>query len=256
MNADPDVTRVVRSWLKEDAYENADRVLDSVLDQLEWIPQRRAGWLARRFPIMNSSRFRYGIAAAAIVAAAFLGLRFLPGPNVGAPDATPSPTPSTSTFTSERHEYSLLLPDDSWVIVERRGEWAPGKTFSEQSGGLDVADKIGESEPWILITSQPLDVDRDAWLTRYDQLNEEAFPDCAVESSESRQVDGEEGRINTYRCGDAALGVEATTCCAAEAVMFHDDRVYVIRVFDREDDRSYDPRPQLDEFLDIFRFLD
>ena len=44
------------------------------------------------------------------------------------------------------------------------GTWAPGTMFTEQSAGIDVADKVGESEPWVLITSQPLDVERGAWL--------------------------------------------------------------------------------------------
>ena len=45
MSTDRDVTRIVRSWLHEDAYEDADRVLDLVLDQIDTTPQRRAcGW--------------------------------------------------------------------------------------------------------------------------------------------------------------------------------------------------------------------
>ncbi len=50
MSTDRDVTRIVRSWLHEDAYEDADRVLDLVLDQLDTTPQRRATWWPVRRP--------------------------------------------------------------------------------------------------------------------------------------------------------------------------------------------------------------
>src|SRR6185503_8210650 len=55
--------------------------------------QRRAGWLARRFPPMNST-FRLGIAAAVVVVAAMLGLSYL---NNQVGTTTPTPTPSAST---------------------------------------------------------------------------------------------------------------------------------------------------------------
>ena len=56
MSTDRDTTRIVRSWLRTDEHESADRVLDAVLDQLDTTPQRRATWWpARRFPDMNNS---------------------------------------------------------------------------------------------------------------------------------------------------------------------------------------------------------
>ena len=48
MSANRDLTHTVRSWLQEDGHEDASRVLDLVLDQLDATPQRRVGWLARR----------------------------------------------------------------------------------------------------------------------------------------------------------------------------------------------------------------
>jgi hypothetical protein len=101
MSSDRDVTRIVRSWLDEGVTQLPDRVLDAVLDQVPATPQRRAWWLARRFPIMNSNAFRYGLAAVAVVVIALLGITFLPFSNIGdrpAPTASqipsPSPTPS------------------------------------------------------------------------------------------------------------------------------------------------------------------
>lgn len=183
-------------------------------------------------------------AAAAIAAVAIVSISVLNGGNVG---AAPVPTEEPdSAFTSERHHYTLVFPDDSWEIIERPGIWPTGTMFNQESAGLDVADKVGESEPWVLLTSQPLDLEREAWLARHDELSERFFPQCSVGSSEGRTIDGEQARINEYRC-DGSDG--------AEAIMVHGDRVYVLRVF-HEDDEDYDPRPLLDEFLDIFRFRD
>ena len=100
MSTDRDVTRTVRSWLKEDRHEDAARVLNLVLDEVDTTPQRRPLWLARRFPIMSTNAFRYGIAAAAVVMA-LAGFALLSrGQNVG-DRATPSPAPtSTAVSTS------------------------------------------------------------------------------------------------------------------------------------------------------------
>jgi hypothetical protein len=93
MSADRDVTRIVRSWLHEDAHEDADRVLDMVLDLVDTTPQRRASWLARRTPSMNNYA-RLGLVAAAVLAVVILGIGlFGRSPDVG---PTTSPTPSES----------------------------------------------------------------------------------------------------------------------------------------------------------------
>jgi hypothetical protein len=97
MSADRDVTRIVRSWLREDGNENAERVLFAVVDQLDTTPQRRANWLARRFPFMNSTTVRWALAAAAAALVLAVGIRLLPGANIGG-GPTPTPTPSIPAF--------------------------------------------------------------------------------------------------------------------------------------------------------------
>jgi hypothetical protein len=84
MSADRDVTRIVRSWLHEDAYEDADRILNLVLDEIDTTPQRRASWLARRFPPM-SNNMRVALAVAAVVVIALVGIGLLIPRNVGNP---------------------------------------------------------------------------------------------------------------------------------------------------------------------------
>ena len=94
MSTNRDTTRVVRSWLKVDAHESADRVLDAVLEALPATPQRRASWFARRSTNMSTT-MRILLAAAAVVVIAVLGYQLLPGRGIGT-GTTPSPTPSTS----------------------------------------------------------------------------------------------------------------------------------------------------------------
>ena len=95
MSTDRDVTRIVRSWLREDAHEYADRVLLGVLDQLDTTPQRRSWWPARRMNRMNTFA-KLRVAAAAVLVVAVVGYRFLPGNGgVGSqPTIAPSPSPA------------------------------------------------------------------------------------------------------------------------------------------------------------------
>jgi hypothetical protein len=103
MSTDRDTTRIVRSWLRTDESESADRILGSVLDRLDTTPQRRATWPVRRLPEMNNTA-KLALGAAAVVVAALLGINFLlpGGPSIGGPEAsltsepsdTPPPTPA------------------------------------------------------------------------------------------------------------------------------------------------------------------
>ena len=96
MSTDNDVARSLRSWLRENRHEDADRVLNVVFDQIPATPQRRAGWLARRFPPMNSNFVRFALVAAALVIVAVVGYQFLGDSNTGGPDTTQTPQPTAS----------------------------------------------------------------------------------------------------------------------------------------------------------------
>jgi len=107
MSTDLDTTRIVRSWLRTDEHESADRVLDDVLALLDTTPQHRSWWPARRIVNVNNVA-RLLVAAAAVVVVAFAGYNLLPaqsgvggGPAATAsrspepsPTATPPPSPS------------------------------------------------------------------------------------------------------------------------------------------------------------------
>ena len=94
MSTDPEVTRIVRSWLDEGVDELPERVMDAVIDQVGSIPQRRRHWPTRRLPNMNR-QVRVFVAAAAVVVVALVALTLLPragGVGGAPPTAEPSPT--------------------------------------------------------------------------------------------------------------------------------------------------------------------
>ena len=109
MSADRDVTRIVRSWLHEDGHEDADRILNLVLDEIDTTPQRRAGWLARRFPPMNNNLVRVALVAAVLVVAVIIGANLLQQPSVGpSPSIEPSLSAAPSASAAPRLD---MLPE-------------------------------------------------------------------------------------------------------------------------------------------------
>jgi hypothetical protein len=137
MSSERDVTRVVESWLEEGPALLPDPILDAVVDQLPATHQRRAGWLARRSPIMNSNIARLGLAAAAVVAAAVLGFSLLRGAsNVGGPGATATPSPRATALTSPTPESSQI----GWLS----GDVAPGR-YDVEVNGIAFSFAVAES---------------------------------------------------------------------------------------------------------------
>ena len=102
--------RVVRSWLREDRHEDATRVLDTVLSQVDTTPQRRSTpWAAWRDSHMNKF-VAIGLGAAAVIVILLIGIQQLGQPNVIAPpveSATPEPTPIPSVAPSTPAEVGV-----------------------------------------------------------------------------------------------------------------------------------------------------
>ena len=87
-------TRIVLSWLREEAHENPEHMLLRALDEVDATPQRRS-WPAWRSNRMNTYA-KLIVAAAAVLLVAFAGFQLLPraGGVGGEPTIAPSPSPT------------------------------------------------------------------------------------------------------------------------------------------------------------------
>lgn len=149
MSTERDVTRIVRSWLHEDAHEDADRILDLVLDEIDTTPQRRSAWSAWRRPIMNTY-LKVGLAAAVVVLAGFIGIQLLGGPNVGPPGPSPSASPAAPTPTEPAPSASIST---GFLLWNAPGEVAisvttpPSGWSGDQGGGILEKGPAGADPP-------------------------------------------------------------------------------------------------------------
>jgi hypothetical protein len=132
MSNERDTTRVVRSWLRTDEHESADRVLESVLARLDTTPQRRSWWPPRRFAPMNRV-FLTASAAAAVLVVVILGYNLLPRAGSVGTQPTVAPSPSTNPSPSP-------TPTAASVIGPIVGTWATGTTTcAQQLAAIEAA---------------------------------------------------------------------------------------------------------------------
>jgi hypothetical protein len=130
VSTDRDVERIVRSWMDEGVTQLPDRVLDLVLDQIPATPQRRASWLARRTPTMNTFA-RFALVAAAVIVAIAVGIGLFARPS----DVGPPTEPTASSTPSPASSASPSGPDNPLI-----GTWlAPRVTCAQQIATLHAA---------------------------------------------------------------------------------------------------------------------
>jgi hypothetical protein len=155
MTTDRDARRIVRSWLRTDEHESADRVLDNVLALLDTTPQRRSWWPARRNAFMNPFA-KLAMAAAALAVAAVVAVNlFSRSPQVGPPAATasrslsPSPSPSVSASAppipaagalEAGRRYPFTLGGVRFTMEVPSGDWVSNGDF-----GIDKSVGVGPS---------------------------------------------------------------------------------------------------------------
>jgi hypothetical protein len=134
MHTEQDVSRIVRSWLRTDEHESADRVLDDVLLVLDATPQRRPHWPARRIATVNTPA-KFAIAAAAVVIVAVVGINLLPSTGgVGGTAASPSRTPTLTPTSSLPPNPAEYFPPSGELAIGRHSMIREGVRFS-----IDVA---------------------------------------------------------------------------------------------------------------------
>lgn len=145
--SDRDVNRAIRSWLHKDRHEDASRVAGAVLDQADTIPQRRSTWWpARRTPTMNKI-VPIGLAAAAVVAAVFIGVQLF-GSRDGGTGGQPSPIPTVEP-TPEPTPVGLL-PEGPFIILNGQLE-GQSDTLPPLTVTIPAADWYGEAGGGILL---------------------------------------------------------------------------------------------------------
>ena len=239
--SDPNVDRVLWSWLHEDRHEDVSRVAGAVLDLLDTTPQRCSQWLpARRFLLMNKI-VPLGLGAAAVVVALVIGYQFLgpaaPGGVGSAASASPSPTPAptattepspstgstpplTQTFTSEFHGISLSYPE-GWTARAATEPWTVRPDVAQfEDPGYDVLqDPVLDSNLFLYIGSRPIgDSTPEDWVAA-------TMADCTT--TEPITVGGATGLI----------GPESEGCNAMAAVT-SGGRGYWISLYTSPDDPS------------------
>jgi hypothetical protein len=153
MSTDRDTTRIVRSWLRTEENESADRVLGAVLDRLDTIPQRRATrWPVRRHSRMNTTA-KLALGAAAVVVVALLGINFLVpgGSSLGGPDSSVATEPSLApnpTPTALRATGLPLEPGTTYVSHPLASNPSLAVTFTVPTGwvGFDTRTLVPAGE--------------------------------------------------------------------------------------------------------------
>jgi hypothetical protein len=130
MHTEQDVSRIVRSWLRTDEHESADRVLDDVLLVLDATPQRRPHWPARRIATVNTTA-KFAIAAAAVVLVAVVGINLLPSTGgVGGIAASLSPSPTATPTSSLPPNPAESFPPAGELAIGRHSMIREGVRFS------------------------------------------------------------------------------------------------------------------------------
>lgn len=133
MSTDRDTARIVRSWLRTDEHESADRVLDNVLALLDATPQRRPLWPARRIADMNTLA-KVAAAVAAVVVAAVAVVNLTPGTGgpggAPTPSPTPAPSPSPSFSPTPAPSAAIAFPPDGALAAGRHSMTRGGVLLS------------------------------------------------------------------------------------------------------------------------------
>ena len=123
MTSELDVDRVLEDWFAQGPSRLPDRVITETVENIDHIKQRRYLLPPGRERMARLLIAGTGLAAALI--AAVVGFATLTGGDgIGGPDGV--------TYTSDRHGYSVFLPD-GWTVEEQPGTWEVGEFFDANS---------------------------------------------------------------------------------------------------------------------------
>ena len=198
-----------------------------------------------------------GVAAALIVAVVAL-VSLYGGPNVGAPAGV--------KFTSDRHAYSVILPD-GWTAEEQAGTWALGDFFDASTGsGVDSFQRLDPAlgpRLNLYLASQPIPsgMSFDAWAATHDDANEQTHP-CfdLVASYPGVTVDAEPARQQAHHCETFFGDGDDGALTGIQTLVSHNGRGYAIYVWPEDTGVAMPPLSSLREeaqaWLARFSFSD
>ncbi|HEU5203283.1 MAG TPA: hypothetical protein VFU17_03195 [Candidatus Limnocylindrales bacterium] len=226
MTSELDVDRILEDWFAQGPSRLPDRVITETVEQLDHTKRRRYVLSPGRERMTRLLIAGTGLAAALV--AAVVGFATLTGGDgIGVPDGV--------TYTSDRHGYSVFLPD-GWTVEERPGTWEVGEFFDANSeDGVDYFEDVNaEGIPtlYVYLASQdiPGGMSFEEWTARNDVATTASQPCFAlVGSHESRPVDGETARVGTYHCDD--FDGAGSPYTGVQTLVAHDGRGYAIYVW-------------------------
>ena len=197
MSTDRDVTGIVRSWLHEDAHEDADRILSLVLEEVDTTPQRSPSWLARRFPPMNSNVVRFGFAAAVVAIAAIVGFTYF-NSNFGTDEPTPTPILTASPSASPTATPVAIPPLPPFGA----GSIVPGRyTIAVPGSPVIAAITVGwTTGGWYIMNPPDFTKQVSFWTVENvpeDLCDPESLPDPAIGPSVDDLVGALDAQLNT-----------------------------------------------------------
>jgi hypothetical protein len=206
MTADPEVTRIVRSWLRTEEHESADRVLSNVLAVLDATPQRRPLWSPRRIAQMNGYA-KLVAAVAAVLVVGVVGFNLLPAAGgAGGAGATPSASPSSTPTPTPSPTPSPTVAAVGWPS----GSLDAG----HHDVALELCDPVGR--PCNPTQGQfSFDLPSGGWSTRYEgNLEVGTYPGSYAWIWFLGPIDA----VSTDPCGGESAPVTPTAAEMADAV--------------------------------------
>ena len=229
MTSELDVDRVLEDWLAQGPSRLPDRVIDETTEQLDHIKRRRYVLPPGRERMTRLLIAGTGLAAALI--AAVVGFATLnSGDGIGGPGGV--------TYTSDRHGYTVFLPD-GWTVQERSGTWELGLFFDGNSAGVDYYERRDRdlgAPINVYLASQPIPTGMtfDEWATTHDQANDQAHP-CfdLVATFPEVTVDGEPARQQSHHC-ETFFGDDDGALAGIQTLVSHNGRGYAIYVWPEE----------------------
>ena len=256
MTSELDFDRVLEDWLAEGPSRLPDRVISETVDQLDHIKRRRYVLPPGRERMTRLLIAGTGLAAALI--AAVVGFSALTGgPGVGGPGGV--------TYTSDRHGYSVFLPD-GWTVEERAGTWEVGLFFDANSAGVDSylrRDRDLGAPLNLYLASQPIPTGMtfDEWATTHDEANDQAHP-CfdVVATYPEVTVDGEPARQRAQHCETFFGEGDDGALTGIQTLVAHNGRGYAIYVWPEETGVAMPPVADLQreaaDWLSRFSFIE